>query len=130
MKAILVREFGGPEVLKLEEVPTPKPAAAQVLVRIHARGHLRREAAASLHSGLGCRGNSRSDWRWHQKSEAGGPCLHGENCNGSLCTIRSRARRTSAFPARKNQFQPRRRRVGSLRDRVSCAPSLGRSACF
>ena len=38
MKAILVREFGGPEVLKLEEVPTPRPAAGQVLVRIHAIG--------------------------------------------------------------------------------------------
>lgn len=38
MKAILVREFGGPEVLKLEEVPTLKPAAGQVLVRIHAAG--------------------------------------------------------------------------------------------
>jgi len=38
MKAILVREFGGTEVLKLEEVPTPKPAAGQVLVRIHAAG--------------------------------------------------------------------------------------------
>jgi NADPH2:quinone reductase len=38
MKAILVREFGGLEVLKLEEVPTPKPAAGQVLVRIHAAG--------------------------------------------------------------------------------------------
>ena len=38
MKAILVREFGGPEVLKLEEVPTPNPAAGQVLVRIHAAG--------------------------------------------------------------------------------------------
>lgn len=38
MKAILVREFGGPEVLKLEEVPTPTPAAGQVLVRIHAAG--------------------------------------------------------------------------------------------
>ena len=38
MKAILVREFGGPEVLKLEEVPTPKLAAGQVLVRIHAAG--------------------------------------------------------------------------------------------
>jgi len=38
MKAILVREFGGPEVLKLEEVPTPKPAAGQVLVRIHGAG--------------------------------------------------------------------------------------------
>ena len=38
MKAILVREFGGPEVLKLEEVPTPRPAAGQVLVRIHGAG--------------------------------------------------------------------------------------------
>lgn len=38
MKAILVHEFGGPEVLKLEEVPTPKPAAGQVLVRIHGAG--------------------------------------------------------------------------------------------
>jgi len=38
MKAIVVHEFGGPEVLKLEEVPTPKPAAGQVLVRIHAAG--------------------------------------------------------------------------------------------
>jgi NADPH2:quinone reductase len=38
MKAILVHQFGGPEVLKLEEVPTPKPAAGQVLVRIRAAG--------------------------------------------------------------------------------------------
>ncbi len=38
MKVILVHEFGGPEVLKLEEVPTPKPAGGQVLVRIHAAG--------------------------------------------------------------------------------------------
>ena len=36
MKAIRVHEFGGPEVLKLEEVATPKPAAGEVLVRIHA----------------------------------------------------------------------------------------------
>ena len=38
MKAILVHEFGGPEQLKVEEVPTPKPAAGQVLVRVHAAG--------------------------------------------------------------------------------------------
>ena len=38
MKAIRVHEFGGPEVLKLEEVGTPKPSAGQVLVRIHAAG--------------------------------------------------------------------------------------------
>jgi NADPH2:quinone reductase len=38
MKAIRVHEFGGPEVLKLEEVPTPKPSTGEVLVRIHAAG--------------------------------------------------------------------------------------------
>ncbi|MGB8475771.1 MAG: NADPH:quinone reductase [Candidatus Acidiferrum sp.] len=38
MKAIVVHEFGGPEVLKYEEIPTPKPAAGQVLVRIHGVG--------------------------------------------------------------------------------------------
>ena len=38
MKAIRVHEFGGPEVLKLEEVDTPQPSAGQVLVRIHAAG--------------------------------------------------------------------------------------------
>jgi NADPH:quinone reductase len=38
MKAIIVRVFGGPEVMTFEEVPTPKPAAGQVLVKIHAAG--------------------------------------------------------------------------------------------
>src|SRR5438045_9585113 len=34
MKAVRVHEFGGPEVLRLEEVPTPHPGPGQVLVRI------------------------------------------------------------------------------------------------
>ena len=38
MKAIRVHQFGGPEVLKLDEVPTPKPDKRQVLVRVHAAG--------------------------------------------------------------------------------------------
>jgi NADPH2:quinone reductase len=38
MKAIVVHEFGGPEVLRLEDVPTLRPAAGQVLVRIRAAG--------------------------------------------------------------------------------------------
>ena len=38
MKAIRVEEFGGPEVMKLVEVPQPRPEAGQVLVRMHAAG--------------------------------------------------------------------------------------------
>jgi hypothetical protein len=38
MKVIQVHEFGGPEVLKIAEVPTPKPSAGEVLVRVHAAG--------------------------------------------------------------------------------------------
>lgn len=38
MKAILAREFGGPEVLKLEEVPDPVAGKGQVRVTIHAVG--------------------------------------------------------------------------------------------
>ncbi|MEP6847644.1 MAG: NADPH:quinone reductase [Acidobacteriota bacterium] len=38
MKAIVVREFGEPEVMKLEDVPTPEPAGTQVLVRVNAAG--------------------------------------------------------------------------------------------
>ena len=38
MKAIRVREGGGPEVMKLEEVADPKPGASEVVVRVHAVG--------------------------------------------------------------------------------------------
>ncbi len=38
MKAIVVKEFGGPEVLRLAETPQPQPGAGQVLVRVKAGG--------------------------------------------------------------------------------------------
>ena len=38
MKAIRVRQFGGPEVLGVEDVPVPRPEAGQVLVRVQATG--------------------------------------------------------------------------------------------
>jgi len=38
MKAIRVHQFGGPEVLRLEEVPLPEPGPGQVLVKVHAVG--------------------------------------------------------------------------------------------
>ena len=38
MKAIRLHEFGGPEVLRYEEVPIPEPEPGEVLVRVHAVG--------------------------------------------------------------------------------------------
>ena len=38
MKAIRLHEFGGPEVLRVDEVPRPKPKAGEVLVRVRAVG--------------------------------------------------------------------------------------------
>lgn len=38
MKAIMVHEFGGPEVMRYEEVATPEPGAGEVRVRVEAIG--------------------------------------------------------------------------------------------
>jgi NADPH2:quinone reductase len=36
MRAVVLTEFGGPEVLRIAKVPVPTPAADEVLVRVHA----------------------------------------------------------------------------------------------
>lgn len=38
MKQVIVRQFGGPEVLEVEDAPTPSPASGQVLVRLTSIG--------------------------------------------------------------------------------------------
>lgn len=38
MEAVVIHEYGGPEVLKYEDVPRPKPQADQILVRVIAAG--------------------------------------------------------------------------------------------
>jgi NADPH:quinone reductase len=38
MKAIVVREFGSPDVMKFEEMPDPTPGPGQLLIRVHAVG--------------------------------------------------------------------------------------------
>ena len=36
MKAVRIHTYGGPEVLRYEDAPRPKPAADEVLIKIHA----------------------------------------------------------------------------------------------
>ena len=38
MKAVVIHEYGGPEVLKYEEVPRPEPKEDQILIRVIAAG--------------------------------------------------------------------------------------------
>ena len=38
MKAIVVHQYGGPEVLKLDEAPQPEPKEDEVLIRVMAAG--------------------------------------------------------------------------------------------
>ncbi len=38
MRAITIHEFGAPEVLQLEDVPRPTPAADEVLIKVYASG--------------------------------------------------------------------------------------------
>ena len=45
IKAILMREFGGPSVMRLEEVPTPEPGPGEVLIEV---------AAVSVNRTLDC----------------------------------------------------------------------------
>lgn len=67
MKAIRIHAYGGPEVMRLEELPTPSPGPGEALVRIHAasvnfldvqrrRGELVGQAFYSRHANDGLPG--------------------------------------------------------------------------
>jgi NADPH:quinone reductase-like Zn-dependent oxidoreductase len=43
MKAAVIREAGGPEVLRIEDVPIPTPQNGEVLIRVKAFGLNRSE---------------------------------------------------------------------------------------
>jgi len=38
MRAIVIKQYGGPEVLAIEERPDPKPEAGQVVIEVKAFG--------------------------------------------------------------------------------------------
>jgi NADPH:quinone reductase len=35
MKAIVIRQFGPPEVMRLEEVPEPNVAPGEIVIKVH-----------------------------------------------------------------------------------------------
>ncbi len=61
MKAIIQTRYGGPDVLRLEDVDTPVPGDDEVLVRVHAAAvnigdwHLMRAVPYAIRLGLGLR---------------------------------------------------------------------------
>jgi NADPH:quinone reductase-like Zn-dependent oxidoreductase len=65
MKAWFARRYGGPEVLRLEEVPTPSPRPGQVLIRVHAttvNSGDRRIRACDLPPGMKTMGRLAMGW--------------------------------------------------------------------
>lgn len=69
MRAIVIREFGGPEQLVIEELPDPKPKSGFVTIEVkafgvnHAETHMRRGewAEAAKVSGIECVGVVKAD---------------------------------------------------------------------
>jgi NADPH:quinone reductase-like Zn-dependent oxidoreductase len=47
MKAVVIHEPGGPEVLKVEQIPVPAPQNGKVLIRVKAFGLNRSELFTS-----------------------------------------------------------------------------------
>src|SRR2546421_9018737 len=56
MKAIVIREFGPPDVLKYEDLPDPLPRAGEIRVRVHA-ATVNRVLDVSLRAGKAARRN-------------------------------------------------------------------------
>ena len=51
MKAAVRDRYGPPEVVRVEDVPTPVPAAGQLVVRVRAAGANRASSMAFIHAG-------------------------------------------------------------------------------
>jgi len=47
MQAVVFHEHGGPEVLRMEDIPQPTPGPGEVLLRAHSNGFSGRECSHS-----------------------------------------------------------------------------------
>ena len=58
MKAIVLREPGGPEQLRLDDVPIPTPESNQILIRLKTAALNRRDVDWSKTSSVPCQGKN------------------------------------------------------------------------
>src|SRR5215467_16207749 len=111
MKAVVLREFGGPSKLALETLPDPEPGLGEVLIRVRAcgvcyhdviarRGELGAHVLARAPGVLGHEvvgevievGAGVSDWKVGDRAAtlqrlSCGDCEHCRENRGSLCKI-------------------------------------------
>ena len=141
MKAIRVHEFGGPEVLKLEDVATPKPSGGEVLVRIHAAGvnpydtYMRAGTYAvkpplPYTPGSDGAGVVEAVGEGVKKVKKGDRVYTARTLTGAYAEYAlSLEEQVHLLPANID-FKQGAGILGTLRNRISCAPSLGESARF
>ena len=48
MKAVIIRGYGGPDVIELADVPVPQPGSGQVRIRVHAARSTRSTSPPAL----------------------------------------------------------------------------------
>ena len=129
MKAIQVHQFGGPEVLALHDVPTPKPGAGEVLVRVRAAGvnpydtYMRNGAyavkpALPYTPGSDAAGAIEAVGGGVVKVKPGDRVYTATTLSGCLCRICVGEREPGVPAAGKNLVLARRGVVGAIRHRL------------
>ncbi len=134
MKAIQVHQFGGPEVLALQEIPTPKPGPGEVLVHVHAAGvnpydtYMRNGTYAvkpplPYTPGSDAAGTVEAIGQGVLKVKPGDRVYTAKTITGAYAEY-ALALESQVYPsARKSLIRTRRRSLGSLWDGVYRAPS-------
>jgi len=127
MKAIQVHQFGGPEVLAVHEVPTPKARARrsararacrgrQSVRYLHAQRCIPGETRAALYSRLRRGGHDRGRRRGRHQSKTGDRVYTATTLTRRLCRICAGARRTRSTRCPKKSRSRRARALGALRN--------------
>ena len=132
MKAIRVREFGPPAVMKLEDVPDPKPGPKQIVVAVKAAGsipwiptsareHMRKSPRLPYTPGFDAAGIVESVGSRGSSIQAGRSRLHQSQHQRRLRREDSLRRGVRLPAAGSIELRAGRRCVGSLRNGALCA---------